>query len=729
MKLALGIVTFLWFSLSFGQSSVEEIENGLSNQKVDTSLINDYLFLVDHYLSEDSVQALRYLDKVLSLSTELEYKEGQAHYFHYKGRYHYTWGYDLDRAEQAFQEAFFQYRDLGMSEDELMIVRRLSGLYRQNGDDKKAFEIFNKALESHPDDLEFQMVINSNIGTLLKGIDEGEKAIEYMDKSEEFYLQIENPRFEIVQMQISNDKNRGVIYRNEEQFDTAEFYLSRALETSVDVQDTAWMARNYNSIGIMYARQDLIVQALEAYQKSLDLKRAMEYTDGIVTTCANIGALYIQVGDYRNAEKYLREAESLIAPGLQRGREALVTAHLAELSYAKGKYKDAYDYLYRTNYIEDSLETDRQRKVAQELEAQYQNENNKIAQEKLQAELAAADLRERSKTEQLQRQKVYMILGISIGIILLTLIVFVIRSNIKRKQINNELQSKNDEILEMNQEITIQKQQIEEKNAEIIDSITYAKRIQEAILPSDELIRSELPQSFVYYAPKDILAGDFYWLEMVDDLVVWAAADCTGHGIPGAMVSVVCHNALNRSVHEFGLRSAGEILDKTRELVIENFEKSQHQVKDGMDIALCILNKQSNRLQFAGANNPLWLVRRKTEFENIDGLYELEGSDLALKEIKGDKQPIGQHYVHEEFNNHEIDLRSDDRIYVFSDGFADQFGGDKGKKLKAKNLKSLILKYASEPISDQGTKLQKEFESWKGDFEQLDDVCVIGVRI
>lgn len=715
--------------VSFGQATIEEIEAGIPDRKEDTTLVNDYLLLAQHYLKEDSLKSLLYLDQVLSLSTELEYKKGQAHYFQWKGRYHWQWGYDLERAEQSFQEAFFQYRNLGMNQDELIIVRRLSSLYRQNGRDQKAFEVFNKALESHPDDLDFQMVINESIGVLLKGIGEGDKAIEYMDKSEQFFRQIENPRKDLILVQISNDKNRGVIYRNKELFDTADFYLSRALETSKEIGDTAWMARNYNSIGIMYDRQNLITQALSAYEKSLEIKRSMNYIDGIVTTCANIGGLYYKVGDYRNSEKYLREAEALIGPGLERGRESLVTENLAQLMYVKRQYKEAYDYLARTREIRDSLEFDRQRSVAQELEAQYQNENNKIEQEKLQAELAAADLREQNKTEQLGRQRIYLILGLLIGAVLLTLIVFVIRSNLKRKQINQELQFKNDEILEMNQEMTVQKQQIEEKNSEIIDSITYAKRIQEAILPSKELIRSELPESFVYYAPKDILAGDFYWLEMIDDMVIWAAADCTGHGIPGAMVSVVCHNALNRSVHEFGLRSAGKILDKTRELVIESFEKSQHQVKDGMDIALCILHKKTQKLQFAGANNPLWLVRKKEDFEQQDGLYLADETDLALMEIKGDKQPIGQHYVQKAFNQHEVKLNPNDQIYVFSDGFADQFGGEKGKKLKAKNLKSLILEYASAPIIDQGVQLQTSFERWKGDFEQLDDVCVIGVRV
>ncbi|NQV53997.1 MAG: SpoIIE family protein phosphatase [Flavobacteriales bacterium] len=265
-----------------------------------------------------------------------------------------------------------------------------------------------------------------------------------------------------------------------------------------------------------------------------------------------------------------------------------------------------------------------------------------------------------------------------------------------------------------NRKIEAQRELLEEKNKEITDSITYAKRIQEAILPPLRNVLKALPNSFVLYKPKDIVAGDFYWMESLGDWVVFAAADCTGHGVPGAMVSVVCNNALNRSVREFGLDQPAAILDKTLELVLEQFESSDEEVKDGMDIALCALNTKTRTLQYAGAQNPLWIKRI---------------SSTELEEIKPDKQPIGKYSDPKPFTNHTLQLEAGDTFYIFSDGYADQFGGPKGKKLKYKPFKELLLSINSKAMEEQKQIIDHRFEAWKGDLEQVDDVCVIGVRV
>lgn len=260
--------------------------------------------------------------------------------------------------------------------------------------------------------------------------------------------------------------------------------------------------------------------------------------------------------------------------------------------------------------------------------------------------------------------------------------------------------------------IVSQKEGLELKNKEITDSITYAKRIQTAILPSNEIISSYLKEFFVLYLPKDVVAGDFYWIEKVGNVVLLAAADCTGHGVPGAMMSVVCNNALNRSVREGKLSDPGKILDKTREIIIDELSKSGEDVKDGMDISLVAINFESLELKWAGANNPLWLLR--------------EGSII---EFKADKQPIGRHINSVPFTTHSTQLHKGDLIYIASDGFQDQFGGPKGKKFKASQLKEHLVKKANKNLVQQRDDLKFTFEKWKGNNEQIDDVCVIGVRI
>ena len=240
--------------------------------------------------------------------------------------------------------------------------------------------------------------------------------------------------------------------------------------------------------------------------------------------------------------------------------------------------------------------------------------------------------------------------------------------------------------------------------------------MQEAILPSKNSIQEHLPDHFIVYKPKDIVAGDFYWMEIVPETkqILFAAADCTGHGVPGAMVSVVCSNALNRAVKEFSISEPGKILDKVKELVVETFQKSESEseVKDGMDISLFKLDKINKKLEWAGANNPLLILRNN-----------------ELIEFKPNKQPIGKVDITVAFTTHYIDLYKGDTIYIFTDGFADQFGGPKGKKFKYAQLKELLINVNSLPLAEQATKMDMEIERWKGNLEQVDDILLVGIRI
>jgi len=259
--------------------------------------------------------------------------------------------------------------------------------------------------------------------------------------------------------------------------------------------------------------------------------------------------------------------------------------------------------------------------------------------------------------------------------------------------------------------------EIEEKNQSIIDSINYAKRLQDAILPPLNLVKQYLPESFVLYKPKDIVAGDFYWMEKAGDNLYIAAADCTGHGVPGAMVSVVCSNALNRTVKEFGITETGKILDKVRQLVLETFEKSENNVQDGMDISLLAISYQllANGLiqvQWSGAYNPLVYIYNK-----------------AVHEVNADKQPIGKVDAPVPFNTHNLTIPKGSTLYLFTDGYADQFGGPKGKKFKYKQLLDVLLSNEDKQVEEQKKKLEETFELWKGNLEQVDDILIIGIKV
>lgn len=268
------------------------------------------------------------------------------------------------------------------------------------------------------------------------------------------------------------------------------------------------------------------------------------------------------------------------------------------------------------------------------------------------------------------------------------------------------------DIVEKNKIIEQQKNVVEEKNREILDSIDYALRIQTAILPPQKIVKQYLENSFILYKPKDIVAGDFYWMESIGDVVLFAACDCTGHGVPGAMVSVVCHNALNRAVREFGIRQPAAILDKTAQIVLENFSKSEEEIHDGMDISICAYNTKTKTLEWAGANNSLLLI-----------------NNGQLTETKADKQYIGYNDSVKPFTNHHFILQEDTSIYLFTDGFADQFGGQPERKLTKSRFKELLISLQNSPIQQQVKELDDFITNYKKETEQTDDILVIGVRV
>jgi len=273
-----------------------------------------------------------------------------------------------------------------------------------------------------------------------------------------------------------------------------------------------------------------------------------------------------------------------------------------------------------------------------------------------------------------------------------------------------------EKVKERTLKIEKQKEEIEEQKKHIMDSIYYARRIQNAILPSFNFISNHLKNYFILYLPKDIVSGDFYWVHETDGLFMVAAVDCTGHGVPGAFMSIVGFNQLNYAVTVKKARRAGEILDALNKGVITtlNENTSDNSIKDGMDMALCVFNLKENKVEFAGANNPMYLFR-----------------DNKLIRYKGDRFPIGafEGSTPQLFVNNEINLEEGDTIYLSSDGFADQFGGPENKKFMSKRFEELLLEIHKQPVATQKEALKKSLAEWKGDNDQVDDILVIGIKI
>lgn len=463
----------------------------------------------------------------------------------------------------------------------------------------------------------------------------------------------------------------------------------------------------YRYIGNTYASLKKYDSAIYYIKKCTDYLIKNKVHDRKYFIGSQLIRLYIKNQDLKNANEYIKILTDTTEFNYKKKDEYRKQMDIAQFNYhkEKGDYKEAIKYLSDFHILKDSLD-------ALRLRANLGEQNLKFEFQK-QKEIDNLDQQRKDfeAKEKLKKQEnfIYTMIGIVIFVAILLILSYKI---IKQKQFAFK------EISIQKEEVEKQKALVDSKNQEIHDSINYAKRLQDAILPNMEYLSSHFKESFIFYKPKDIVAGDFYFFEKNNDYLILAAADCTGHGVPGALVSIVCSNALNRSIKEFNLTDPGRILDKTRELVIETFEKSKSDVKDGMDISLLSLqSKKANDIDtceilWSGANNPLWYIQNK-----------------ELKVIKPHKEPIGKTDKSTRFPTHQISLQKGDTVYLITDGFADQFGGPKGKKFKYKNLQELLLNSSNLVLSEQMKIVEKAFVDWKDNLEQVDDACIIAIRL
>ncbi len=579
--------------------------------------------------------------------------------------------------------------------------------------------VLNKALDYSIDAMKIRESMDDGVGLGMSYINVG-GVYEHMTQNEEAYRYYKKGAEACEQAgdlncELSAKSNMGTILFNKEQYEDALSLYESVYEKAKAANLKRVEANSLTNMGTALSSMKNHEKALDAYMKALKIRQEINHKIGLAESMNAIAKVYHIQGKHDEALTYFKKAK---AAGEEVSNLRIVTRAVKGMveHYAFiGNYKEAYNQHLEYVTLKDSVLNKENKEIVQTLEAKFKSaeKEKELAlkeaelikeQQARQKEQVIAERKDRDSKAQ-ARQDELLRYAFAVGFILMAIIAIIAFRSYRSKQKANLL-------------ISEQRDVLNEKNKEILDSINYAKRIQTAILPPDKLVKEHLPNSFIIYKPKDIVAGDFYWLNTIkaqsgnDNLVLFAAADCTGHGVPGAMVSVICNSGLNRATREFGLSNPGQILDKTRELVIAEFEKSEEEVQDGMDIALCAL--EGNTLKYAGAHNPLWIIR--------NGAKEVE-------EIKAHKQPIGKYSNPQAFPTHEVSLNKGDSFYIFSDGFIDQFGGEKGKKFKSANFKQLLVSIQQEDMSKQQSLLHEAFETWRADFEQLDDVCVIGVRV
>jgi serine phosphatase RsbU (regulator of sigma subunit) len=536
------------------------------------------------------------------------------------------------------------------------------------------------------------------IGSTYSETKNEEYSLRYFTRSQEIAARQKDTSLLIeVDMYIGNSHFYG------KRYDKAIAIYTQVMRLTEKQKDNKIYAGALGNIGNVYADMGENEKALDYQFRGVAIFERIGDRQGLTICYSAIGSSYYALKKYREAIQYYEKA--LVIADEINSWEDLIEIHLgmSKTYEALSDYKKAYDNFKLYKQFNDSVYNDDNTKKLTELELNYRFESQQKEQELIQKN------RETLANEKLKRQQLLSYSSI-VGIVLLLFLVgFVLRSSAQRKKANEQLQ-------EFNREVLQQKEVIEHKNKEITDSINYAKRIQESILPVKKEIREAFPQSFVLFKPRNLVSGDFYWYAKRGNKNIIACVDCTGHGVPGAFMSMIGNTLLNEIVNEKGIEKPSEILNLLNERVRQSLKQDleDNETHDGMDLALCSIDLQAGTLEYAGANRSLYIVR-----------------DNVLDEIKPTKSAIGGHKLTEDkkFQNHEIRIRDNDSIYMTTDGYADQFGGPHGKKFMVKRFQQLLLDVQNLPMEEQEKELNVMLESWQGPIEQVDDILVMGIKL
>jgi serine phosphatase RsbU (regulator of sigma subunit) len=492
----------------------------------------------------------------------------------------------------------------------------------------------------------------------------------------------------------------GILNKEMAVFDSSLYYHNKSLKLNQLNNDTLGIAYSYNNIALVYKHSGNYQSALEFLNRSLEYKKIVNDTKGIGGSYINIGSVYLLLEDYQKAYEYA-SLGMIYTDSVKSKYFTRTGSEIALKGLLKIKSERAFDLFE----LYDSLNTELNgEEIVSNIEGNQIKFDVANKEQLLELEKAKANQLTQSlivKEEKEKRLSFIITAGV-IGVLILIVFLVIVYNNFKKKKaLSLSLEDKN--LL------------IEQKNKDITDSINYAKKIQNSIMPDVSQFGKLFQDSLIYYKPKDIVSGDFYWFEYFNNSVVFAAADCTGHGVPGAMMSVVCVGALNHFTKKADItnpETALHFIDKEVNRSTNGGSQDQR-MADGMDIALCSFNKDNNTIQFSGANRPLVLIR------NNEAIV-----------YKGNKFPIGQDIgIEKDFTGKTIQLQKDDAVYIFTDGIVDQFGGKKNKKLLFKRLKDFLLTIQTLNCSDQKEKIDLFFNDWKGQQEQVDDVLLIGIKV
>jgi tetratricopeptide (TPR) repeat protein len=709
-----------------------DLENYISKKGEDSIAAGKLIHMFEKTKYSDPFSALQYAARALQIFEQIDNKHGIAEADRCIGdNYFYRKIFALSM--DSYTKALDVYTQINDTLETAYTYLKVGDTYLAQKLDKNALtayetarEIFERLKNQRGISFTFDKLALINMS---RYDDKG--ALELLNKS----LEIRKKLNDLALVGLSNENIADIYIQNEDNQSAANF-LKRALVIYILMDNKLKTADMYFKLGELYIDNDAFEDALESFEKALLYYKDAEIEDKAAQTQTRLGFIYLQQKKYKEAQIYIEKAYFISSRSGYTEIQSEAFRLLSDVYSAKKNIAMAFKYMKLHSELEDSLNLERQNQQSTELQVN-------LATQKKEQEIKILEKDKALKTAQLDKQsaeKKFLFIGLALLVAVLAFSsvfgIYFYKTNKETKKANNLLIEKNEEINKQKEEIlnqrdkledanisiTQQKNEIEAASEKITSSINYAGRIQRAMLPKMSEIKMELPDSFVMLSPKEAVSGDFIWYGVTEDedgnkKVILTAVDCTGHGVPGAFMSMIGDAYLNQIIYQQKITSPNLILQELHKGIRASLQQDRSENTDGMDIALIVIDPENKYLEYAGAKNPLVYIQN-------NGLNIIKGEIYSIGGLVKEGERI--------FENHKVDISQPTWIYIYSDGFQDQFGSSsqiKNRKYMAKRFRDFLFEIHQLPMNEQAVALAVELDDWRGDYPQMDDVLIIGAKI
>jgi serine phosphatase RsbU (regulator of sigma subunit)/Tfp pilus assembly protein PilF len=679
------------FTFAAKASNVDSLLNLLPNAK-DTQKVVINIALGKAFLKQlDYFQAIKYFNKAEEISSQINYLPGQGLAWQSIGKV-YSRQSSYDTAEVYYKKALSVFKRINRPENKIELMNDYAILYYYKAEYHTAIKIFYSALSEIKNVKDIKLIsrIYNNLGNCYYFLKDFKSALKCYSKAYNLEVKISNKN------SMANCLgNIGLIYFELGEYESSIKNHLLSYNLQLEMKDTNEMAASLINMGMVYEKLNQNDRALFYSKESLRLRKLIKDERRMALSLIRVASLNAKMGKLDEAKNLYEEA--LEISKRNNSKQYLMEAYegLSDVYEQQGNCKRSLEYHHLYAFLKDSIYSETSAQEIAEAQEKYESEKKQKALEILKKDQIINQIK-------LEKNKSYLYITVFI-IIIVTLLLGLLFKQFSLKQKSNLL------LEEQNNLITTQKK-------EITDSINYASIIQRAILPLAVEFNQLFPKNFIFYHPKDIVSGDFYWCGQKEKIKVVIAADCTGHGVPGAMMSMVGSNILSQAFNELNIIAPKEILH----FLDNGISKSLHQnesiqlAKNSLDLSICVIDEENHIMLYGGSMNPIYLIRNK-----------------QLMVLKTDKLPIGYHLgdSKKEFITYSLKFEKGDRIYLFTDGISDQFGGEKGKKLMAKKFQQILIEIQDYGMNQQSELFNKFMNDWKGAYEQTDDILLIGIEL